>query len=257
MRRKANVGHIVWHDLLTDDVTGAKRFYAELLGWEYQIEHASDFVWKRGEADYSLILSGGKAHGGFVDPGQGMHSRWVAYIAVENVDAVAAKAKGLGATVMREPFNTPGVGRSAVIQDRQGAIICPHVATHNFSPPRGTFLWDELITEDVERAKIFYGELFNWQANPVGKEPMENYTRFQCAGGSDAVGVMQRSLGAAGSAVWVTYLATDDVTSTVAKAKKLGAIVYIEETDVSKVGQLAVLADPTGAVFGLLAPPKS
>lgn len=257
MRIKVEVGDVVWHDLLTHDVTGAKRFYAELLGWQYQIEHASDFVWQRGEADYPLIMSGGKAHGGFVDPGQGMHSYWVAYVAVENVDVVTAKAKGLGATVMREPFDTPGVGRSAVIQDRQGIIICPHVATHNFPPPSGTFLWDELITEDVKRAKIFYGELFNWQINPVAREPMGNYTRFQCADGSDVVGVMQRSLGAAGSAVWVAYLATDDVTSTVAKAKKLGAIVHIEATDVLNMGQFAVLTDPTGAVFGLLAPPQS
>ena len=257
MRIKAEVGHVVWHDLLTNDVTRAKRFYAELLGWEYQIEHASDFVWKRGEADYPLIMSQGEAHGGFVDPGQDMPSCWVAYIAVENVDVVVAKAKLLGATVIRKPFDTPGVGRSAVIQDLQGTIICPHVATHNFPSPRGTFLRDELITEDVELAKIFYGDLFAWQANSVAREPMGNYTLFKGADDTDAVGVMKRSLGAAGSAIWVTYLATDDVNSTVDKAKKLGAIVHIEATDVPNMGQFAVLADPTGAVFGLLLPHES
>lgn len=254
MRRKANVGHIVWHDLLTDDGTGAKRFYAELLGWEYKIEHASDFVWKCGEADYPLIVSTGEAHGGFVDLGQDMRSCWVAYIAVEDVDRVVAKAKLLEATVIRERFDVPGVGRSAVIQDLQGTIICPHVATHNVPPPKGTFLWDELITEDVERAKIFYSELFAWQANLVTRESIGTYTLFKCADDTDVFGVMKRSLGAAGSAAWVTYLATDNVKSTVAKAKTLGAIVYIEETDVPNVGQFAVLADPTGAVFGLLAP---
>ncbi|MEO0488913.1 MAG: VOC family protein [Cyanobacteria bacterium J06659_2] len=249
------VGPVVWHDLLSNDVTKAKRFYAELLGWEYQIEHAADFVWKPGEADYPLILSNGEAHGGFVDSGQDMPSHWVAYVAVEDVDAVAVRAEVLGATVVREPFDTPGVGRSAVIQDAQGAITCPHVPTHNFPPPRGTFVWDELITEDVEQAKIFYGKLFDWPVNTVARGPMGSDATFKCADNTDAVGAITRSLG--GSAVWLTYLATRDVNSTVTQAKTLGAIVYIEATDVPKVGQFAVLADPTGAVFGLLAPHES
>lgn len=257
MEKQTEVGHVVWHDLLTNDVARAKRFYAELLGWEYQIEHASDFVWKSGEADYPLIMSGGEAHGGFVDPGQDMHASWVAYIAVEDVDTAVAKAKLLGATVIRKPFDTPGVGRSAVIQDLQGAIICLHVATHNFPSPKGTFLWDELITEDAQLAKIFYSELFAWQTNSVVRDPMGSYTLLKCDDNTDAVGVMMRSLGTAGSAAWVTYLATDNVKSTVAKAKNLGAISHIEATDVPDVGQFAILTDPTGAMFGLLSPHKS
>ena len=245
------VGSFVWHDLLSNDVAKAKRFYAELLGWEYQIEHATDFVWQPGEADYPLIWSHGEAHGGFVDSGQDRPSHWVAYVAVKDVDAVAMRAKVLGATVVREPFDTPGVGRSAVIQDFQGAILCPHMATHNFPPPRGTFVWDELITEDVEQAKVFYSKLFDCQANSIAREPLGSYATFKGVDHTDESGANTRSLG--GTPVWMTYLATTDVHASVAKAKNLGAIVYIKATDVPKVGQFAVLADPTGAVFGLLA----
>ncbi|MBE7385691.1 MAG: VOC family protein [Leptolyngbya sp. SIO1E4] len=132
MSIKTAICHVVWHDLLTNDVTRVTDFYAELLGWTYQIEHALDFVWKSSEADYPLILANGEAHGGSVDSGQDVPSHWVAHIMVEDVDAVTAKAKALGTAVNREPFDTPGIGRSAVLQDLQGAVICSHFPIHNF-----------------------------------------------------------------------------------------------------------------------------
>jgi len=188
MRTEGEVGRIVWHDLLTDDVDTAKRFYAELLGWSYQIEHATDSVWKQGEADYPLIVAGGEAHGGIVDPEDGGPSRWLAYVRVKDVDVVTANATTLGATIVRPPFDVPGVGRNAVIQDRQGAVICSYVPTHGFPPPGGTFVWDELVTDDVERAKGFYGALFDWQAVDTDTGRTPDYTVFKRADGTDAAG---------------------------------------------------------------------
>ena len=257
MEGKDGIGHVVWHDLLTNTVPKATRFYADLLGWEYQIEHASDFAWKPGEANYPLILANETAHGGVVDLGMETLSQWVAYVLVEDVDAVAAKAKGLGATLIREPFDTPGVGRSAVIRDSQGAIICPHVSTHNFPPPRGMFLWDELITTDVELSKRFYSALFGWSTKDIARDRISDYTIFQGADGSNVAGAMKRSFDAASLAGWVPYLAIDDIDSIVAKAKTLGSRVYVDATHAPYLGQIAVLADPTDAIFGLLAPLES
>ena len=162
MCKKTEVGRVVWHDLMTHDVAKAKRFYADLLGWEYQIEHASDFVWKPGEADNPLIFAKGHAHGGFVDIGEDVLSYWIAYVMVEDVDAVTAKAKTLGALIDRDPFDTPGVGRSAVCRDPQGAAISPFCPSHGFPAPTGVFLWDELITDNVASAERFYRDLFAW-----------------------------------------------------------------------------------------------
>ncbi|MBE7380111.1 MAG: VOC family protein [Leptolyngbya sp. SIO1E4] len=252
-RTKPEVGQILWHDLLTNDVAKAKHFYGELLGWQYQIEHATDFVWQPGEADYPLIFVHGEAHGGFVEVGQDVPSRWVAYVGVEAVDAVTAKAQRLGATLDRPPFDIPGVGRSALIRDLQGAIICPYVATHSFPPPSGTFLWDELITPDVEPAKRFYGELFGWQANDVDWGPMGGATVFKGPDDIGVAGAIARSQNTASPAVWVPYLAATNMDVTVAQAKALGAIVQTAGTNVPNLGRLVVLTDPTGALFGLLA----
>ncbi len=254
MSVKAEVSRVIWHDLLTQDVTKVRHFYADLLGWKYQIEHASNFVWKPGEAaDYPLILADGEAHGGVVDSGQSTLSGWIAYVMVKDVDAITARAKSLGATIVREPFDTPGVGRSSVIQDLQGAVICPNFPTYNFPAPSGTFLWDELITDDVESAKLFYGDLFGWRFYDIDITQTGSYAVLQSPDNAGAVGATNQSFGAVGLAIWVPYFATDDVDATIANAKALGASVCEEETYMPSGERKAILADPTGALFGLLA----
>lgn len=252
----AEVGHVIWHDLLTQDVTKARHFYTNLLGWKYQIEHASNFVWKPGEAEYPLILANDEAHGGFVEPGQNFLSRWIAYVMVYDVDAVTAKAKSLGLKIIREPFDTPGVGRSSVIQDLQGAVICPTFPTHTFPAPSGTFLWDELITDDVESAKLCYCNLFGWSFHDINVARTSRYAVLKGIDNADAVGATNQSFSAIGAAVWIPYLATDDVDAAIANAKVLGASVYEEAAYMPNGERKAILADPTGAIFGLLAASK-
>lgn len=214
MNIKTEFGRVVWHDLMTLDVAKAERFYASLLGWAYHIEYASDFVWKPGEeADYPLLL----AHGGLIGAGHDIPSHWLTFVTVEDVDAATARAKRLGATIGREPFDTPGVGRASVIQDPQGAIICTHTPVQDFPLPSGLFLWDELMTNDVEHAKMFYGELFGWRASDVDMGELGPCTMFKRDDDTHAAGARKRSF------------------------------------DVPKTGRFAVLSDPPGAVFGLLA----
>lgn len=253
---KTEVDHVVWHDLLTHDATRAKHFYADLLGWKYQIEHASNFVWKPGEADYPLILANGEAHGGFVELEEDISSCWIAYVRVEDVDTVTAKARSLGAATIREPFDIAGVGRSSVIRDPQGAVICPTRPTHHFPAPRGTFLQDELITDDVESATRFYGEVFGWTFRNTDIDSDSGDIFLKRADDSDAARVVQQSSDKTGLAAWVTYLATNDVDATIANAKGLGATVGQEATDMTSGQRKALLLDPTGAIFGLLAPIK-
>ena len=255
MNIKDLIGRVVWHDLIINDVAKAKHFYAELLGWEYKIEHTADFVWKPGEGDYPLIIVNQQVHGGFIELAQNIVSQWVAYVSVENVDVVTTKAKALGATIERKPFDVPGVGRSAMIRDPQGAIICPFSPTHNLPPPKDTFLWDELITNNVEDAKLFYRELFGWKSKVGNMHQFKDYTVFKTADNTQAVGgVMNHSFCQGRPAAWVPYLATDNLDLSVSKAKALGAGVQMEVTEVPDEGRFAILKDSCGAEFGLFTP---
>jgi uncharacterized protein len=54
---------------------------------------------------------------------QGVPPHWSIYFAVDDVDAMAEKARGLGAVLCAPPTDIPNVGRFAVIQDPQGAVF--------------------------------------------------------------------------------------------------------------------------------------
>jgi uncharacterized protein len=50
---------------------------------------------------------------------------------------------------------------------------------------------------------------------------------------------------------WISYIAVDDTDAATARAQALGATMMLEPTTMENVGRFSVLADPTGAVFGL------
>ncbi len=225
---------IVWHDLLTTNVSEARNFYAALLGWTYEVEHAEDFVWKPGEADYPLILHGGEAHGGFVALAPDQQSHWLAFVAVDNVDETAACAEKLGGTIERAPFDIPGVGRSAVVRDPQGAVICPFVASHDYPAPTGVFISDKLFATDIPAAQRFYADLFAWSAPETGALAIPE--------GLDI------------KPQWVPHIAVADADASIEKARSLGAKLIIAPTRKTGFGRSALLRDPAGALFALLQP---
>lgn len=60
--------------------------------------------------------------------------------------------------------------------------------------------------------------------------------------------------GTPGPARWVPYLATADVDATGSRGAELGGTAIVPPTDVPDTGRIAMLVDPSGATFGLLAP---
>lgn len=252
MTANTNPGHVVWHDLLTNDVAKARKFYGELLGWAYEVEHATDFVWKSGEADYPLIMVDGQAHGGFVEIGAGETPRWLAFVSVADVNATTDKAKVHNASVQKPPFDVPGVGRSSVICDAQGAMICPYVASHDYPPPSGVFIWDELLTERPDETAAFYSMLFDWTYKTTHVGALGDYVSYAAKDGTPVAGGMRFQSGKTALAQWVPYIAVSDVDATVTLAKSLGGHVVMPATSIEHVGHSALLEDPTGAMFGIL-----
>lgn len=207
MTTSSETASFVWHDLLTPDVEEAKRFYARLLGWRYEIEHATNFAWSEGEADYPLIIVDGVAHGGFVPAASGEQPEWLGFVAMEDVDAAAKKASCLGGQVRKPPFDVPGVGRATVIEDPGGATICPFSRTHAYPAPSGTFLWDELVSSDIDAAIDFYAAMFDWKAT---RDPSISGSEivFKTAQSRPAAGLRRRLDTDGSSDYWLPYLAS-------------------------------------------------
>ncbi len=119
--------------------------------------------------------------------------------------------------------------------------------------PAGSFCWIELATTDQNAAKSFYSAIFGWQVNDMPMGPDEVYTIFRINGRDAAAGCTlrpeQRSQGVPPH--WLIYIAVDDVDAAVPKAQQLGGTILAPAFDVMDAGRMAVVADPTGAVFCL------
>jgi predicted enzyme related to lactoylglutathione lyase len=243
------VGRFVWHDHISGDAAAATGFYGDLLGWEIE-------VWKPGEMDYPMIKVGDRQHGGFGPAQEGVPPHWLGHIGVEDVDEAAARTEAAGGRIVAPAFDIPEVGRMVVIADPQGAVVSLFSsASADWTPAEGVFVWDELMTTDVEGAKRFYGEVVGWESRDMDMGGDFTYTLFG-SGGVDRAGCMPLPAGAEGMPpAWLTYLGTDDVDATTEKAKSLGAnAVIMEPTDIPTVGRLAVIVDAAGAAVGLYRP---
>ena len=112
-------GAVCWNELTTTNVEAAKSFYAELLGWTLKESQI-------GPVTYTEFYVAGKPSGGMFQMGTefgNMPSHWMAYIAVEDVDASAKRVEELGGKVCVPPTDIPNTGRFCVIDDPTGATI--------------------------------------------------------------------------------------------------------------------------------------
>jgi predicted enzyme related to lactoylglutathione lyase len=124
--------------------------------------------------------------------------------------------------------------------------------------PAGSFCWIELHTSDQNAAKKFYGSLFGWTPQDMPMGPNDFYTIFKLQGRDAAAGCTLRpdetSMGVPPH--WLIYIAVDDVDAAAPKAEKLGGKILAPPFDVMDAGRMAVVQDPTGAVFCLWRPIK-
>jgi predicted enzyme related to lactoylglutathione lyase len=112
-------GAFSWCELMTTDAAAAKKFYGQLFGWSMEDKDMGEMI-------YTVVSAGGQQIAGIMkNPPQcrDMPPAWGAYVTVDDVDAVAKKAGELGGKVLVPPQDIPTVGRFAVIQDPQGAVI--------------------------------------------------------------------------------------------------------------------------------------
>ncbi len=113
-------GAFSWSELITSDPQAACEFYRTLFGWKVE-------TMDMGGGPYHVLKVGDAAVGGIMGKPPGvpasMPSAWGCYVTVQSVDETLAKVKSLGGSVCMEPMDVEGVGRMAVIQDPQGAML--------------------------------------------------------------------------------------------------------------------------------------
>lgn len=113
--------------------------------------------------------------------------------------------------------------------------------------------WFELGTPDQDGAAAFYGRVLGWE---VGDSQMPDFDyRLAKAGGRMIAGMMPLVDHPEGTPPnWTIYLAVDSADATARAVAEEGGRVLKAPADIPGTGRFAVLADPQGAVFGILQP---
>jgi predicted enzyme related to lactoylglutathione lyase len=251
-RTQYTPGTFSWTDLNTTDQEAAKAFYSALFGWELTDMPAGD-----DGAMYSMAAIDGKWVAAIsAQPQQqrdaGVPPAWNSYITVSDVDAAAARAQELGATVHAPPFDVMQAGRMAVVQDPQGAWFelwqpKDHIGAQLVNAP-GALAWNELGSPDLDGSASFYGELLGWTTAPMeGADPP--YLVISNADDHSNGGIRPPAPPGA-PPFWLVYFATADIDASLAKVTELGGTALVGATDIG-IAKIAVAQDPQGAVFAL------
>lgn len=125
--------------------------------------------------------------------------------------------------------------------------------TNTWQP--GRWVWADLVTPDVGAAAEFYGAVLGWTfATTGGDDDRDTYT-LVLAGG-EPIGGMLFPAGPppkqGAGARWIGFVSVPDVKAAAAAAEQAGGKVVMAPRRLGARGEAAVLADPEGALFGVL-----
>jgi predicted enzyme related to lactoylglutathione lyase len=240
-------GSFCWPEIATTDRKRSDTFYGELFGWDirnapggfYGIAHLKD---RAVAGIYELMPDQVK---------QGVPSHWAAYVKVASADASATKAAELGGKILAAPFDVPGIGRMAVLEDPTGACVSLWEARgfegSSLVDEPGAPCWYELGTTDAAKAKAFYSALFGWTwKDSPGYSEFNNGSLN--AGGMMAMGPEQKGI----PSHWRVYIQVPDCDAVAKACMALGGQVHVPPMDIPCVGRFAVLNAPDGAYFSVI-----
>ena len=236
-------GTFSFSELHTPAFDLSKRFYGDLFGWTAVDVAPGYAVFRLDGHDIVALRETGEPH------------RWVPQVAVANVEEVASRGRELGARIAVAPADTPGIARTCVVEDPEGAVFGlwepqGHRGAH-LQDAIGTMWWVELLARDVGAARAFYTSLFGWTFGPPTTQygPIP-YTIFK-VGDVSAAGAIQFEPDWGISARWQVWISVADWKATMKRMKALGGENEFWR-DVPTVGRGGTLHDPGEAVFAIM-----
>jgi uncharacterized protein len=140
-----------------------------------------------------------------------------------------------GTALAALPFNLPPINDPASTEHHPGKII-----------------WADLVTPNLAAAEAFYGGLFGWTFQDI--HTSDSDYAIALVDGHPIAGVLQKAIPAdRHQPTWLTFIAVRDVETARRIALSQGAKSVYEPRTYQRRGSQAVLSDPQGAVFAMLA----
>jgi uncharacterized protein len=251
-RDAAPIGAPCWIDLFTSEPEKSTAFYTRLFGWTAE-EAGAEY------GGYINFLKDGVPVAGCMhnDGQAGSPDLWSVYLATDDAPATTDAAVANGGQVLVPAMEVMELGSMAVVTDAGGAAIGIwqpglHQGFGILGEP-GTPTWFELHTRDYDASVEFYRKVFTWDAHVMSDTPEFRYTTLgegdaQLAGIMDATAFLPDGV----PANWSIYFGVDEADAALKEIIDLGGSVVLPAED-TPYGRLAQAADPTGALFKLVA----
>lgn len=240
-----------WNGIVTTDADGARAFYAATLGWE-AVDHEFDDGYTT-----VMFVAGAVPRAHLRAPGHELEPcQWTTYLRVADVDAATAAAESSGGRVLMEPCDSPP-GRTSVVQSPGNAVLslyheADEEGVENAPPGPGSRHWTELHSRDVAADLAWLVASFGFDTEDMPIEGGGVY-HMLTAGGQPRGGVTPAFKDSVAGR-WLNWIEVPDVDEAVERAEQAGGGRITDPSDWPGVGRMAMLADPTGAPFGVIAP---
>ena len=243
-------GQFSWVDLMTPNPEASKAFYTELFGWR-----AVEIPTNQGGI-YTQFMQGEHPVAGMGEMADevkrtGTPAVWYSYFAVDDVDAIAKKVTAAGGTIDMPPMDVMTAGRMAIFADPTGARFNvwqgkDHKGAGLCNEPV-SLSWNELMTDDVPKAKAFYEAVAGWSIERQEGMPNEYYMILN--DGDMNGGILPKPPEAARAPNhWAVYFTVADLETTMERIKALGGTAMMDIVEIPP-GRFAVVFDPTGGAF--------
>jgi uncharacterized protein len=184
---------------------------------------------------------------------EGQVPAWLGYVKVDDVGTTAGKVGNAGGAVLDGPLEVPGgAGSLAVCQDADGAVFAlwqpGELKGAELVNEPGSWTWSNLMTRDVDGAKDFYGQVFDWTAaQPEGAPDYIWNWHVDGQRWPEGLGGLMRM----GSDMppdapphWQAYFVVESMDQAVGKTKAAGGSLIFGPVDTRVGDRIAVVFDP-------------
>jgi predicted enzyme related to lactoylglutathione lyase len=244
-------GKFVWFDLVTDDPAALRQFYAAVFGWQFRTVG-------KPPASYTLIENAGDSIGGMFyherPAGASASARWLSLISVPDPAQSIRYVEQHGGKVIAPLTKIAGRGTHALLRDPQGAVFGVLKSASGDRPDTpvetGDFFWVDLLAADPAKATAFYGGLAGYETSDT--EVSGGVKRVMLSSGGYARAGIVPLPPPVKQPGWLPYVLVDDVAATLDKAAAAGGSVVVKPRADLLDGNLAVIADPRGGIFGIV-----
>jgi uncharacterized protein len=116
----------------------------------------------------------------------------------------------------------------------------------------GVPCWIDTLQPDPEAARNFYGAVFGWEFAGPGPMPGDPPGRYYVARlrGRDTAGIGSHvAKNAPPMRTWYTYVSVESADAAAERVRRAGGVVVAGPYDAPPAGRLALMTDPTGALF--------